>query len=498
MLKFGWSSKDVSIQGPVGITGQFFERISTGVYDEVTVTALVIDDGSTVSVMMSGDFVSASNGIIFDIRDAVKAKNSEIPTQNILFNVTHTHCSPRYMKFGTTGYDKAPHDGIDYMMPEEYRKILVDRASDAVVEAYESRSEGSYAYGYGYAVVAHHRRPTYFDDIRERPGQKGPSSLYTDKHARMYGNTNHPMFNEYEGNVDSTAYFMFTFDKNDKLTGAVVNVPCPSQNSEMEKFLTGDYWVQVRKMLKEKYGDIYVLPQCASAGDMSPRTLHARPAEDRKYALKYEGMEFPGVRSAREMFNRMEIAQRIVEAFDDTYAWASKEKFSDSKLSHTVKNMELPAWKITEEQYLGAKAEYEKYAAETVYEPVNGDVQTFQKNTEKSCVLTRYENIISRYENNVESFHPEIHVIALGDIAFVSNPFELYVAYQHRIQARSPFVQTFAVQLAAATDGAGYLCTQRAADNMGYSAIMYSCSVSPEGGAILVEETLKELEKLHS
>ena len=30
-----------------------------------------------------------------------------------------------------------------------------------MVEAYESRREGSYAYGYGYAVVAHHRRPTY-------------------------------------------------------------------------------------------------------------------------------------------------------------------------------------------------------------------------------------------------------------------------------------------------------------------------------------------------
>ena len=104
---------------------------------------------------------------------------------------------------------------------------------------------------------------------------------------------------------------------------------------------------------------------------------------------------------------------------------------------------------------------------------------------------------MERYENNVEFFYPEIHIIALGDIAFVSNPFELYIAYQHRIQARSPFVQTFAIQLAASTNGSGYLCTPRAADNMGYSAIMYSCNVSPEGGHILVEETLKELEALH-
>ena len=53
MLKFGWSHKDVSVDGPVGITGQFYERISKGVYDPNTVTALVIDDGTTVSIMMS-------------------------------------------------------------------------------------------------------------------------------------------------------------------------------------------------------------------------------------------------------------------------------------------------------------------------------------------------------------------------------------------------------------------------------------------------------------
>jgi hypothetical protein len=119
------------------------------------------------------------------------------------------------------------------------------------------------------------------------------------------------------------------------------------------------------------------------------------------------------------------------------------------------------------------------------------------ENTKLSTVFTRFESIMNRYEKNVEFFEPEMHFVALGDIAFISNPFELYVAYQHRIQARSPFVQTFAVQLAASTGCSGYLCTERAADNMGYSAVMYSCSVSPEGGSILVEETLKELEALH-
>ena len=91
-------------------------------------------------------------------------------------------------------------------------------------------------------------------------------------------------------------------------------------------------------------------------------------------------------------------------------------------------------------------------------------------------------------------------MLKIGDIAFATNPFELYTDYQHRIQARSPFTQTFIVQLTASdvdtAPGTGYLPTARAAANKGYSAIMFSCNVSPEGGKELVEETLKELNKI--
>ena len=33
MLKFGWSKKDISIEGPIAITGQFYQRISKGILD---------------------------------------------------------------------------------------------------------------------------------------------------------------------------------------------------------------------------------------------------------------------------------------------------------------------------------------------------------------------------------------------------------------------------------------------------------------------------------
>ena len=493
MLQIGWSSKVISMEGPVAITGQMHQRISKGILDHNTLTACVMSDGKDVTILVSADLVSASDGIICEIREAVHKRSSEIPVEKILLSATHAHTSPRYMR--NLSYDKAPAEGVELSNPEIYRVFLVNQAADAIVEAYESRKDGSFSYGYGYAVVAHHRRPVYFDDLRLRPGKKCPTSLAVDKHAQMYGNTDDMMFSGYEGPVDSIVNFLFTFDANGKLNGAIINVPCPSQNSEHESLLTADYWTQVRTLIREKYGDIYILSQCASAGDMSPRTLHYKRAEDRKYALKYADYHIPEVKREKEIYNRCEIAERIMNAFDEVYAWASKEKITEAQVTHHVKVFQLDAWKITEEQYRHACEEYENYK-QVPFVQTEDPYEDYKVNTKHSSVLSRYENIMERYKNNQDYVEVECHIIQIGDIAICSNPFELYIIYQHRIQARSPYVQTFVVQLAASIDEAGYLCTAPAAENMGYSANIYSCNVSPEGGNCLVEETLKELEAI--
>ena len=152
--------------------------------------------------------------------------------------------------------------------------------------------------------------------------------------------------------------------------------------------------------------------------------------------------------------------------------------------------------KITEEEYKAAKEEYEKYSKEP-WQETDDPLADFKANTKHGSVLERYEGIIERYEDNLDYFEQEIHLIGLGEIAFVFTPYELYIDFQHRIQARSPFIQTFMVQLSATTAGiAGYLCTERAAYNMGYSAIIYSCNVSPKGGDTFVEKSLAILHQI--
>ena len=70
--------------------------------------------------------------------------------------------------------------------------------------------------------------------------------------------------------------------------------------------------------------------------------------------------------------------------------------------------------------------------------------------------------------------------------------------FQHRIQARSPFIQTFVVQLAAQPDrdNGTYLPTERAVEGRGFGASIYDNLVTPEAGQIIVNETLAALHEM--
>jgi hypothetical protein len=81
-----------------------------------------------------------------------------------------------------------------------------------------------------------------------------------------------------------------------------------------------------------------------------------------------------------------------------------------------------------------------------------------------------------------------VHVIRIGDAVICTSPFELYVDYSVQIQGRSKAVQTFVVQLAGAGN---YLPTPKAKQGGGYSAIVQSTPVGPEGGMILVDRTVE-------
>ena len=87
----------------------------------------------------------------------------------------------------------------------------------------------------------------------------------------------------------------------------------------------------------------------------------------------------------------------------------------------------------------------------------------------------------------------DLHVLRLGDVAIATNDFELFTEFGIQMKARGRALQTFVIQLA----GPGsYLPTAEAVRGGGYSAIVESNKVGPEGGQVLVDRTVEMINAL--
>lgn len=502
MLEIGWSYKQFSVEGPVVIPGQFRMRISEGCHDPITLTALAIDSGEDYVIFLQCDIIAAYNGFLEEICEYIKRKNPQINTDKVLLHATHTHNSPLVAKGESAGVWGSLDDyrklGFQIESPEKFTELFTESAADVVCEAFESRKGGYIAYGYGFGVIGHNRRVVYSKE-RTKHGDE-VSAGNVKGYAKMYGDTNDEAFSHYESGADPFINIMFTFDNNEKLTGAVINIPCPSQSSENESFISSDFWYDIRNAIKEKYGDIYILAQCAAGGDVSPRILHYDKAQSRRYRLKYSDRKLSSlVRFENEMYSRWDIAERVVDCFDEVYSWASKEKYRDIPIIHSVKKVELDKRIITDEEYENSIKELALLKKE---ERQIGKADDLIEKTKLLSAMARSSFIIKRWET--QKTEPkvlaEIHVIRIGNIAFATNGFELFVDFQHRIQANSPFEQTFIIQLCAQKGrrSSSYIATERACENLGYGATMYCNIVSPRGGQQLVFETVKELKRLYN
>ena len=502
MLKIGWSKKDISSNDHLILAGQGYVRFSKFVLDPIYATALTVDDGKDYVIFLSVDIVSIRNHILKDIREKVKATNPEIDPEKILMNATHTHSGPVVCPgddMGSYGkFSELPHDGVDLVEPAEYYKFFISQCAEAVCESFAARSEGYISYGYGFATTSHNRRAVYFKDMTE--GSTDPTAKFIEGTTKMYGTTAIPEFSGLESGADPYVNFMFTFGKDGKLTGAVLNVPSPSQNMELEYSISADFWADVREEIAKRYGDIYILPQCAAAGDLAPRARYYDKAEERRFRLKYADVKLhDGLVNPPEIFRRKDICEQIVNAFEDVYSWAQKEKFDDIPIVHSVKTIQLNKRFITDEEYEAFKNK-PKYVAKPLVctddkvDDLKWNSREISHRIDKNVVVERYET-----QKAEPTIAMEMHVIRVGNIAFASNMFELYMDFAHRIQGRSPFEQTFIVQLCAQPHrgAASYLATELAAKGRGYSANLFSNLVSPEGGQQLVEATLEELNKLY-
>lgn len=253
--------------------------------------------------------------------------------------------------------------------------------------------------------------------------------------ARMYG-VNDPDFSHYEGTDDPKVQMLFFWDNNKKLTGMVINTVATAQVTDGTNFISADFYHETRLNIKKKYGeDIFIFFQVGAAGDITPANHEFVYRRAEQVMLQRKGITA-----------RQELANRLLQAVDEVMPWVKKDIEYNVTFKHNVVNVNLP-----------------------LKEPPAPPFYL------------------------VDDVSPaEIHILRLNDIAFATNPFELFIDYGILIKARSKALLTFLIQLSC--HHSGYLPTERAEKGGGYSADNYL--VGHEGGLKLVDETVKSINEL--
>lgn len=496
-LKIGWASVDITPDRPVLISGQNNARISEGVMDPVIATALAIESGNGAAsekIIMIGCDLSQirmetyplhnkppeSGDLWSNVRKLLTKSIPEVDPERIVLNATHTHSGPYY----SSEPNSKEMYGIELdnvMSPLECLDFLSGRLAKAAEQAWKDRKPGGISYGFDHAVI-------------------GQGRLNVDLSGRttLYAETNNDQFSHLEGYEDNSVNLLYTWNDKQQLSGIVINVAVPSQNSESIWEISADFWHDTRNEIHQRLGDnIFVLPQCGAGGERSPHLMVDKKAEERMQKIM-----FPGDKSGRSSIGRRkQIAKRIADAvtnvlpyMKDKIEWSPVVKHKMEILEITRRPQKIEDVKEGLEQSARYKEQYEKLLDEIEKNPEIKKKPRWYADVSRNYRMLMRGQIAAR-RSELQKIQPtmptEVHVIRISDIVIATNQFELFSEYAMRIKARSPAVQTFVVQLSGQ---GGYLPTAQSLSGKGYGAV--GNLVGPEGGQELVEGTLKMINKI--
>lgn len=493
-VKFGWSEVRLVPDGrKVDLAGQFYERITDVVRDHLYVNTLAIECGEDNAIFCACDLVSVSHILLEKVREILAEKYPNVPADSVVLSAIHTHTGPSYAHRSDASsvsgsalhilekympedvsYDKLVEDDSSEMFHEEEAFLYIaERIAESAASAWNKRCVGKYASAFGRAAVGMCRRVCYDDGS-----------------AKMWGDTNAANFTELEGGNDSGIELIFIADENEKLTGVVANLSCPSQVLEHRNFMSADFWGDVKKCLRARFGEeLFLLPLCAAGGDQCPRDMirwvePETPIND----PNIERIDPIEHRADPSMFDikGCEVAARRI-ATEILFAYDDGLTYSDSSvLTHKKIRMDVPLRRVTIEEKDHALAEIERFFKEH-----KGNIDF--RDTARMHI---YAGTVARFaaQQTQDLYEIEIHVLRFGDIAIATNPYELFLDYGNQIRARSLAKQTFLIQLCCGSYG--YLPTEKAEKGSHYSAYVSSGTTGHVGGDMLVRKTLSEINEM--
>ena len=465
VLNIGWAEVDIAppLTKRVPLDGQYYQRLADTkdpIHTRLKFVAVAVQRGGDYFLMGTIDNECVWGPWQDRVRERVHALVPEVAPEHVFINCIHTHCAPAIRHSGTPHGAEMEKKQPDVWGPNEYADFALERAATAFAEAWKGRRSGGVRRALGYSRIGHCRL-----------------ALYADGSAQMYGDTTRSDFVRMLESEDDGVEMLFTVDADGKYTGVLANVACPAQVMEATYQISSDIAGEAREKLKKVYGENFrMLYLIGAAGCQSPRDL-VRGYRD--------GIDGWHADTCALLSDR--LVKCIVEAKPRAVETAPV-------LRHERHSVTVPRRKVTVAQVAAAekalaearkvksdKTARDEFLAKVHENEAKGGPGPYDDKEMDFISREINKAIVQRGKDQVErpDLTFEMHVCRIGDVAFATCPFELYLAYGQSIKARSRAKQTFVVEQCGGTYG--YVPTPAAEEARGYGGGVNNGQIGHEG-----------------
>lgn len=407
------------------------ERLSTGVKDELFAKAMVVEAGETVLAFIVLDIISLELEPNRNIRRRVSA-HTGIPEEQVMVSCTHTHTGP-------------PRPLDDDAL--SYYPVLEAKAADAAIIAFHRRESAKIGFGRGHEDTIAFNRRFFMKDgtVKTNPGILNPE------------------IDRPEGPIDPEVIVIRIDNADGEPIGVVSNYAVHTDVVSGTEY-SADYPGFISKTIKHHYGEqvvsLFMQGACGNINhhDVTGRTDTSVSHRERMGTRL--GMEIAKVR------NQIKTAEGpSAIASRSLMVEASERELSEAEL----------AWA--------------RQTLEAIRGMEDGQM-TSRQIMERDRAVTRLESAARPLP--VREY--EIQVCAIGDLAVVALPAEMFVEFGLEIKARSPYAYTIINELSNGS-GNGYVCTPAAYERGGYEPSGNKFAVG--AGQSFVEAAVKLLHELY-
>lgn len=449
-MKIGFGQADITPKGgKVSLLGQFETRLTDEVLDPLYAVAMIIESANARTVWVSADHCEIFEGTTRLAFEMTRKIIPDLREEEFVLSATHIHTGPTVWTdtyLSLTGDRSEPAGALP---AAECNRQMAEGIAQAVRDALEHLEEAR-------AELAVSRVQT---GVSRRV-------VFADGSAQMYGDAYRPDFLRMENRDGGPIQLLYVYNAKNELTGIVANVPCTAQCDEHAMYLTADYWGVTRELVSRALGPVKILPLCRSAGDLSPHHIVDRIPMERDSGC-YGGRK-----------GALYMGELVADAIIHQQKKPPLARYEgDVRHGQAMRKIDFPVWQVTKEEY--------DWAVQYLNNPDNYTETGWPKNLfDNGNAHTRK----MRYESGDKIYPSRIFGTVLGDVVFLSNPFELYVEYADRIRMALKDSVVFDVELSY--DCLGYLATPAAVRGGHYSANIFNGVCAPDGGELLVKESV--------